>query len=343
MTEATVAELPLEEWENDLLILQRPDSGVLDGDPIDYWRQLHEEGWSTGDIAREVGYDASTVSKVLSGKYLGDMDAVRRSFSDARRLHVGPSDGAVIRTINGALIDEALNEAEGSQWLTLIYGPPGVGKTSAIRRWVGEDRERRALRRRAIIITLDINATVGSVIQSVAESLGIPWRERISTLVSRIVERLRCDRRLLIFDEVNNLTSRRGSAPRIVNTLRQINDLTSCGIVLVGTVDLLHLLTDVRRRDEMEMLLSRVGKQVELGDVSPREIRALIAAHFGPVSQDVWEAFWRGMAECVGDVNLRRTAIWIQSAKRVMAINRARNLNPKVVRAAWKRIVTRGS
>lgn len=341
MMSAAIKEVTTAAEDMEGMIVSRPATTAELGDPIAYFARLHEdEGWSYTEIGRECGYDGSVVSKVFGGKYTGDLASVRDAMGDAMRRLLGTSDGAEILTQTAAVIGEALRQSHGSEWMTVIYGPAGIGKTHALRRYVRRC-ERSRSRRRALLFTLDQQANTRSIMLELANALQISTRGETSVITHAIVETLRKTPHLLIFDEVNNLTfnPRKPVVAAALNTLRQINDLTSCGIVLCGTTSVMRVLQDPRNREMMEMVVSRVGIEMEVFPPIAREMRALLCAHFGEVGDAAWRVFEEGLPS--GDASLRRAAVFVRSAKAYMELKKVPEgtaLTPAVAKAAWRRI-----
>lgn len=313
-----------------------------DGDPIEWWRKKAEEdGWTHDEIGKEMGYDGSVISKVFAGKYTGDTRKVWDSAADARDMVMGPGQGAFVNTVTAQLIAEALNDARGSEFMTVLVGDPGCGKTSALNRFVNiTDRGK------ALLITIDQTASVNSLIAEIGEELKVDLTGQTAIRVKRIAEELRRRRKLLIFDEVNNLAFNAARATRILNTIRQINDLSHCGVVLCGTHNLFHMIFG-KNRDQMEMIRSRVGTEMTLPTADKQEVEALLTAHFGDVSNKAWKAFEDGMngeKRLMGissGYSLRRAAAIIRQVHLLMKKNQRVGqvrLSPALVNEALKHV-----
>lgn len=330
------------------LILHRPVE-ASSADPVEYFRGLNErEGWSMSEIGDEVGYDASTVSKVFGGSYQGDMEAVRIAFGDAMNRLLGSGRGVLIRTMTSQIINEALLDSVGKEWTTVLYGDSGVGKTDAINRFVAAGRGKRHARR-AVIITITMTVSIGSLVAKLADSIGVDSRGVIETIFRRIVDALKRRPHLIIIDETNNLDRMPGRAAQIINMLRQINDEAKCGLVFVGTSSLHRLIVDPKNREWADMLLSRVRLQHELPGASLLEARALLISHFGPLDLDAWktwlcgyEAIMRSSQRNVDMAhgNFRAVGVFVDNARYFMSANKisaGAALTPEMIRMIWQR------
>ena len=336
------------------LIERRPvSSDVGTDDPVEFIRSLaEEEGWSTTEIGKEIGYHSSVVSKVLNNCYTGDAEAVKQACADAMNRLLGSGRGALVRTDTSVIIEETLRESLGREWMSVVYGDPGIGKTETINRTVQAARGKRGAYK-AVVVTITATATAGTLLYRLASALGIDPCGQVERLFDRIVDELKRERRLLVFDEMNNLSRAPARAARIVNVLRQINDAAKTGMVFVGTSGLTRLLFDPKNRDSMEMLLSRIRLQVQLPGASLVEARALLMAHFGPLDWKAWDAFQKGYESALrswrgGDLDLesgslRLVAVFSDNAKICMAINKSSKagnapLTAEIANLAWQRM-----
>ncbi len=312
-----------------------------DGDPIRWWRDvaMREWGWNLGDIAREVDYDQTVVSKVFSGKYEGSQARIVSRFAAARDRALGLSRGCVIRTRAARAIWEELEAAHGSPLFTAIVGEPGIGKTDALRRYAQSARLRD---RRVLLITVTQTATVRTLCSEILTDLGGVPNGQTARMVDRIVAELKKEPRLIVLDEVNNLADSYRSASTILNTLRGINDLASTGLVLVGTQGLLTMLYAPARRDQMEMLLSRIGHETHLPSPSDGEIKAFVRAFFDDMDEAAWKAFWAGLnggGRHRTKNSFRRAASWVRHVQEILDVNGIEGVDADVTRAGWERMV----
>ncbi|HLP71207.1 MAG TPA: ATP-binding protein [Rhizobium sp.] len=322
------------------LILRWPvRKAERESDPIEFFRSLYEEeGWSLRAIGREVGYEGSVVSKVLSGKYNGDMVAIGEAFTEGRRRVLGPSMGAIIKTAASDALEQALQESLGSEYLTVVYGEPGTGKTDTIRRFHMRGQGKSG-GHKTILLTTSYLIYSTTLLRQLASALGVEPKGSADVLLSRVEEKLIEDRHLLIFDEVNNLASRPKAAVGVLNLIRHLVDATACGAVLVGTKNLFDMITDHRYRYDLNMIASRIDQVVELPTASLKEVRALLISHFGDLSEQVWTTFLAGLrAESrTGRLSLRRVAVFVKQARRIQSVNGAdgKPLTPRFVKMAW--------
>ncbi|MCC6546195.1 ATP-binding protein [Candidatus Sumerlaeota bacterium] len=318
-------------------------------DPIEFFRTLNEkEGWSLTEVGREVGYDASVVSKVFGGTYNGDLEKVQFAFGDAMNRILGSGRGVLIRTQASLIIEEALADSVASEWFTVLYGESGIGKTDTLRRFLLSSKGRKNARR-AIILTITLTASAGSVMQRLADLLGVDSRGQVERLFDRIVLHLKHNPTLIIVDEMNNLERTPSKAARIVNMLRQINDETMVGLVFIGTASLHQMIVDPRNRGWADMLLNRIRLQEELPGASLIEARALLIAHFGKVSLEAWSAWVKGYEDIMRasqrevdleNGNLRAVGVFIKNARYFFTSNRIKQgtaLSAKIVRGVWNR------
>jgi DNA transposition AAA+ family ATPase len=107
--------------------------------------------------------------------------------------------------------------------LVLIKGPFGVGKSSIVERW--------AVDARAVFVRCKETWTKRALLDELAQRLGLDTRGRNSEVQARIIGRLAVDMAPLVFDEADFLVR---STPALLETIRDITDVTGCACFLVG-------------------------------------------------------------------------------------------------------------
>ncbi|MBI1291832.1 AAA family ATPase [bacterium] len=317
------------------LIVERPDSIT---DPLAFWlRRSEEDGYSASEIAQYVGYDESTVSKILNGKYQGNVHEVLTRLEAGRSRMLGTSKGAKIRTDNVEAVGQIVRGIQHTSWIVIVHGEPGVGKTTALRSLSGREGGIRTA-----YLTVTEESTSRTAVRDLAAELGVDGRSAYD-LRRGILEALRVRPHVIVVDEMNNLSHRNNEAAGLINTLRQINDEVCCGLVLCGTTgEFYATMTSRANAVRMEMCRSRVHTEVHLGNPTMVEHRALLQANFGPVSDQVWRAYEAGLNDPnVGNGkagSFRRATQFMDHARRVVLINGAAVLTEEIIRGTWRSV-----
>ncbi|KAF1692730.1 DNA transposition protein [Pseudoxanthomonas jiangsuensis] len=153
--------------------------------------------------------------------------------------------------------DALLNRAPGMPGMGLVYGPSGYGKTTAVA-WL-------ATRQHGVFVRALATTTPSSLVESICKELGIARRQSIVATIEVIVERLAETNRPLFVDESDYITG----STRLVETLRDIHDLASVPVILIG---MQHLRRAVSTR---EQLAGRIAQWVEFQESSLDDARVL--------------------------------------------------------------------
>lgn len=244
-------------------------------------------------IAREVGVSATVISQWLSGGYPGDNSAVEAKVGRwlakyQERASAGastmPATPAFVPTPTALRVQQALHYAQMAGDVTAIYGASGIGKTAAIRAYIGMSLN-------CWVATMS-PATSGVVtaLEEICAALGIQAAGGAARTHRDIVRRVTETGGLLIIDEAQHLS------PSALDQIRAIHDHAHIGLALVGN-DYVYSRMDGagKRADHLDRLRSRVGKRVKLSLSSAADIDALLKAWGIPE-----DASWRSALVAFG-------------------------------------------
>lgn len=104
----------------------------------------------------------------------------------------------------------------------LIYGDPGLGKTQTAVWW--------ATKNDAVYVRAQNKMTCRWLLEKIVYELGESPSRKMADLIEQCITHLRLKPQVIIIDEVDYLINRH----RIVETLRDLHDLTGVPIVLIG-------------------------------------------------------------------------------------------------------------
>lgn len=104
----------------------------------------------------------------------------------------------------------------------LCYGASGLGKTTAIA-WL-------ATRQHGVFVRAMATTTPSSMLETICRELNIASRHRVALTVEAIVGKLAETGRPLFVDEADYVVGQ----PRLVDTLRDLHDLSSVPVILIG-------------------------------------------------------------------------------------------------------------
>lgn len=153
--------------------------------------------------------------------------------------------------------ESLLNRATGMPGMGLVYGASGYGKTTAVA-WL-------ATRQHGVFVRALATTTPSSLCESICKELGIARRSTIVGTIESIVERLAETGRPLFIDEADYIADQK----RLVETLRDVHDLASVPVILIGMQNLRRTVTT------REQLAGRIAQWVEFQEATVDDTRTL--------------------------------------------------------------------
>ena len=120
------------------------------------------------------------------------------------------------------LMNNLIDKSNEVPKMGLIYGDPGLGKTQTAVWW--------ATNNDAVYVRAQNKMTCRWLLEKIVYELGESPSRKMADLVEQCITHLRLKPQIIIIDEVDYLINRH----RIVETLRDLHDLTGVPIVLIG-------------------------------------------------------------------------------------------------------------
>ena len=234
---------------------------------------------SLTDAGKRIGYDASTVSKVLGGTYKGSWANVIEAIGKYRHLHAERAKMASAEFVETSIwerIRQTCDLALIHQMPAMIIGPSQIGKTRALLEY----------RRRSqyVVRYVRMPAAPGfrGAIEAIADACGVTTRVTTEQLRRRIAHALD-ERTLLIIDELHQLAISSGSnsAMKIMEYIRELHDVTQCGLVVCGTRALENDLIKGPLKGWLEQFVERCIKRLELPNDVPWSDLMMVAGAYG--------------------------------------------------------------
>jgi len=156
-----------------------------------------------------------------------------------------------------AASEALLNRDPGMPGMGLIYGDTGLGKTTAVT-WL-------ITRNNGVYVRALASSTPSSILRTIARELDIEPRQSNVETVEAIVQRLAETGRPLFIDEADYLVDQK----RLVETLRDIHDLATVPVVLIG-------MAGIQRRIKSRLQLTgRIAQWVEFQPASAADLQLL--------------------------------------------------------------------
>ncbi len=150
-----------------------------------------------------------------------------------------------------------LNRTAGMPGMGLVYGASGLGKTTGVA-WL-------ATRQHGVFVRALATTTPSSLVGSICKELDINRSASNVDTIERIVEKLAESERPLFIDEADYIANQ----SRLVETLRDIHDLASVPVILIG---MKNLRKTISTRDQ---LAGRIAQWVEFQPATLDDVRTL--------------------------------------------------------------------
>lgn len=167
----------------------------------------------------------------------------------------------IVPVSNIARLSEAanalVNRAYGMPGMGLIEGETGYGKTTAVA-WL-------TVRLNGLFVRALATTTPSSLLESICKELGIGKRATNVGTVEEIVRKLAETGRPLFIDEADYLADKR----RLIETLRDIHDLATVPVVLIGMHGFRRKIT------HLQQLTGRIAQWVDFQPSSVEDANLL--------------------------------------------------------------------
>ncbi|MGN6387294.1 MAG: AAA family ATPase [Verrucomicrobiota bacterium] len=219
--------------------------------------------WS--ECCEALGYDRSTVFRVLKGTYEGSWRNITKAIDNYRRLiedrsQIKQNDFAE----NGVwkIINSGLNYAMANNSITLIVGESRSGKSVAAKTW--KERNNHG---RSVYVTAPAYGGTKMLLRSIAQAVGISPNQPIPQMISAIYRAFNRSRILLIDEAHRLLPGDRRTNPVNLEIVRDIHDQTGCALALIATERFKSELTSSEYM--FEQLIGRIGMPVRI----PKKLR----------------------------------------------------------------------
>jgi len=232
-------------------------------------RAMAHLGISRARLAELLAYARPTISGYLNDRYDGDAEKVEAALN-AWLASIDPKawstdHGDFVETPSAEKILSVLSYTQVQQDMSLIYGGPGVGKTTAIRQYMTAYPERCWL-----ATMTPSSAGLVSALECVAVALGLGTPNGGARRISNVIrEHIADGGGMIIIDEAQHLSM------AAVEELRSIHDSTGCGLALVGNETSYARLTGGARSAHYAQIFSRIGARLSIGRPSELDVKAI--------------------------------------------------------------------
>ena len=223
---------------------------------------MDEKGISQNELARLTGVNASYLSGMLKGvfTFVNSRTKEESPIADkwfqliADRIGASPRRDywPLVQTEQFIDIVKELTEAKETSTTRIIVGETGCGKSYTV------DRFRQAYPMGTYVVTCNQNDSISDLVRKMQRELKVSFEGSVSYRIDRISMELsrmadNGNQPVLVFDEAEYL-SVRGllSIKTIYDYLKGV-----CGIVMIGTDDILNKLEQTKRKEGMPQFIRR--------------------------------------------------------------------------------------
>lgn len=233
---------------------------------------------SLADSGKLIGYSSSTISRLFAARYEGSYSDVISKIKAYK--HLSDERGRLTR-------DEFI---ETSIWHTtrkvcdlalihqipgMITGVPQIGKSTCLEEY--RNRSQYTVR----YVRMPAAPGFRGAIEAIANACNVTTRATTEQLRLRLAKSLD-SKSLLIVDELHQLAISSGkyAAMKIMEYIRELMDVSRCGLVVCGTKSVSEDLIDGELKGWLEQFKERLINQVELPSRLPAEDIILVASTY---------------------------------------------------------------
>ena len=156
------------------------------------------------------------------------------------------------------LMNNLIDKSNEIPKMGLVYGDPGLGKTQTAVWW--------ATKNDAVYVRAQNKMTNKWLLEKIVYELGESPSRKMADLIEQCISHLRLKPQVIIIDEVDYLINRM----KIVETLRDLHDLTGAPIVLIGMQESKTKLGKYRH------LYDRISEILEFKPFSKEDVEVIV-------------------------------------------------------------------
>ncbi len=156
------------------------------------------------------------------------------------------------------LMNNLIDKSNEVPKMGLVYGDPGLGKTQTAVWW--------ATKNEAVYVRAQNKMTNKWLLEKIVYELGESPSRKMADLIEQCISHLRLKPQVIIIDEVDYLINRM----KIVETLRDLHDLTGAPVVLIGMQESKTKLGKYRH------LYDRISEILEFKPFSKEDVEVIV-------------------------------------------------------------------
>ena len=225
-------------------------------------------------LCKEFGMEWEQLRPLFSGRIAASIRAETFEAITALRRRLAKSK-PLVRTIVTERIIQALDYCRDYSAMVYVTGPTGRGKTYTAEWWAGENNHGRTK-----YIRVPSDCTRRALVQELCKVAGCATCGSCAEMEGNL-RRAIGPRNIIIADEAGHLLSRSGRPGGAIELLRDLHDMTGCGVALIFTDVYLAEIKRGRNADYFEQFLGRLEFPVEIPQKPRRdEVRQVLTAFF---------------------------------------------------------------
>jgi DNA transposition AAA+ family ATPase len=289
-----------------------------------------DNGISMKDAGEKIGYSNTTIYRICRGEYGANVAEITAAIARWKRVCDQRAEIKAVSFVETATVKKIWQICEAAniyRSVAVIYGDSQIGKT-----WALQEFALRHNHGQTRYIRLPAAAGVQMMVRSFAHACGISPKSSFEQLRERVI-RATDENTLWLIDELHQCfnTYQKHSRLACLELIRELHDLTQCGMVLCGTNIAREEMENGEHKELLAQLRRRGIFRLQLPQFATWADRMAIAKHFG-----IKESPEGAVRELVDDV-IRRNGLkaytsFLQAASRIAA--------KRKVAMEWKHFAT---
>ncbi len=246
-----------------------------------WWHLAKDKDWSLKEFDRQTGVSSTSLTRIYRGIYGADVSTIIARLTKARENFAHAADNPdFILTSLAKIMFTGFDKTRALRNVTIMWGIKGIGKTTIMREYNRTHNHGHTY----YVRCMGSGCTINQFIRHIADSMHISRTSHTSYDLRRaIINYLSKGSRLLIIDELHEifLTCANRTIIQICEFLRELADVSDCGLALVGTDELYNQFFSGRHKSVLAQLVDRGTVQIQL---KPKPTKADVLAflsHYG--------------------------------------------------------------
>ncbi len=249
------------------------------------WLEGLTQRKSLTEAARITGISSSTISRLLAGKYKGDVSGMMSRVAAARENEMSRTALAgSVCYIETSLAKSVVSECDFTRVfarLNRVIGYSQIGKTTALEEYTRTHED-------TYMVTLHAGCTMSALIRLLGSAFGVKSHIAPDLALRELAAAL-TPHSLIIVDECHQV-AHRPSGVMAMEFLRSLHDLSKCGVLLCGTYELDRWMLKGKAADTLVQLVNR-GTTTYLKTYPTRSDLEALADSYNmpPMPEDVYD------------------------------------------------------